>query len=115
MVPRRDRRRNVGLAPEGVMVRPTTQGTYSTDADMTLYKVTFIHTGRQPIDRMVAALDFPRALRTADVLTVKHCDPAFGMRIGAISQQMDLAAIDVDGVAKSAACVRVYDLAKETP
>lgn len=81
---------------------------------MTLYKVTFIHTGRQPIDRMVAALNFPRAVRAANELTGRAGDPACGMRIGAISQQVELAAIDVDGVETTSTCLRVYNL-RETP
>ncbi len=80
---------------------------------MILYKVTYIHTGRAPADRMVAALDFPRALRAAEALAAHGDSQVNGMRVGEISQQMDLAAIDVDAVSQTRICRRVFDLGKE--
>lgn len=77
---------------------------------MRLYKVTFIHTGRTPVDCMIAALDFPRAVRCAAGLAGDPASEVYCMRIGAISQREDIAAIDFDAVSESRICLRVHDL-----
>lgn len=77
---------------------------------MRLYKVTFTHTGRAPVDRMIAALDFPRAVRCAAKLANDPAADLRGMCIAAISEREDVAAIDVDAVNESRICLRVYGL-----